>query len=143
MGNLIVLRGVGIKIVFAVPLADGRDLAAEEEAGLDDGIERSLVHDRQRPRECEDDGVGERVGFMPVAGGDTGKHLGLSLDLDVDFQTDDGFVDRRWRGRSEGGCHRGHGGDTAFHRASRRRPRVRIVERKFRRRPTWQRENFR
>ena len=99
LGDLIVLRGVGIKIVFAVPLADRRDLAAEQEAGLDDGVERGLVHDRQRTGERKDDGIGERVGFVPVAGGNARKHLGLSLDLDVDFQTDDGFVVHFFRGR--------------------------------------------
>jgi len=92
LGDLVVLRRVGIEVIFTVPFADGRDVAAEKEAGLDDGVERGLVHHRQNAGQRKDDGIGERVRGLPVAGGHAGEHLRVGLDLDVNLKTDDGFV---------------------------------------------------
>ena len=35
LGNLVIFRRVGIKIIFAIPFADRRDFAAQHEAGFD------------------------------------------------------------------------------------------------------------
>jgi len=90
--DLIVLRGVGIKIVFPVPFAHRRNPAFEHEPGLDDRVERSLVHHRKHARECQDDGIRERIGFVAITGCDAREHLRPRLDLDVNLKADDRFV---------------------------------------------------
>ena len=98
LGNLIILRRIGIEIIFAVPFADGGDFAAQHQARLDDGVERGLVHHRQGTGQRQHDGIGQRVLLVAVAGGRTREHLRPGFHLDVDFQADDGFV-ADWSGR--------------------------------------------
>ena len=92
LGNLVVLRRVRIEIVFPVPFADRRDLAAQQQARLDDGVECRLVHHRQGAGKAEHDRIGQRVGLVSIARADAGEDLGAGLDLDVDLEPDDGFV---------------------------------------------------
>src|SRR5690606_27060683 len=113
LGNLVVLGGVRVEVVFAVPFADRRDLAAEQQAGLDDGVDGGLVHHGKDAGQREHDGIGERVLRLPVAGGHAGEHFGVGLDLDVNLKTDDGFVLHLGKGESFGEVGLGHRGHRA------------------------------
>ena len=105
LGDLIVLRAVGIEIVLPVPFADGSDRAIEEQADLDDLVQRLLVEHGQRAGQRLHHGVSERVGGRTETGGDTREHLRTRLELDVHLEPDDGLV----RGKTRLG-HRGHRG---------------------------------
>ena len=62
------------------------------QADPDDLVEGRLVHHRQHAGQREHDRIGQGVRRLAVAGRDPREHLGAGLDLDVDLQTDDGFV---------------------------------------------------
>ncbi len=102
LGELIVLRRVRVEIVFPVPFADRGDGAAEHEAGLDRLVDGLLVEHGQHAGQREHDGVGERVFRLAKACGHAGEHLGLGLELDVNFKTDDGFVLHEGKGMKFG-----------------------------------------
>lgn len=90
--DLIIFRRVGIEILFTVPFADGRDVAAEKQTRFDDRIEGRFIHHRQRAGERKHDRIGQRIGLVTKARADARENFGMSFNLNVNLQTDDGFV---------------------------------------------------
>lgn len=104
LGNLIVLGAVRVEVVFAHPVGGVGHASADEEGethGLLDGF---LVEHGERAGEAEHDGVDATVragvgaetqfargGVALKSGGRRGEDFGGGLELDMDFQTDDGF----------------------------------------------------
>ncbi len=92
LADLVVLGEVGVIIVLAVPLGEGRDLGAQCHGRLERQLERLAVHDRQCPRQPQRHRVGLRVGRQAEVGAAPGEHLALGLELHVDLQSDDDLV---------------------------------------------------
>jgi hypothetical protein len=94
LGDLVILRHVRVEIIFAVELAALGDAAAEHFAGEDGFHNRLFVRDRQHAGHPEADradmGIDRAAELVFAAA----EHLGVGLELDVNFQADDGFVGR-------------------------------------------------
>ena len=90
--ELIVLRRVGIKVIFAVPFTDFCDFTPEHEAQLRAGLNRGVVEHRQGSRQTQHHCVGQGIGFRAVVIGRRGEHLRARFELHVDFKTDDYVV---------------------------------------------------
>ncbi len=88
LGDLVVLRHVGVEVVFAVPLDDGWGGAAEHEAGEDGFFDGALVEDGKRAGEAEAGGAGVGVGLGAVLDGAGAEHFALGLELGVNFEAD-------------------------------------------------------
>ena len=92
LADLVVLRHVGVEIVFAVELADRSDLAAQHEACERGELESLFVHDRQGTGHAEADraDIGIRLGAVFDRAG--AKHLAAGFELNVNFEADGGDV---------------------------------------------------
>ncbi len=91
LADLIVLRLVGIEIVLAVHLRPARDFAVECEPDGDRRLDHRLVQRRQDTGHAEADRADVRVRRCMEIVLAAAKHFGSRTDLDVDFQSDDGF----------------------------------------------------
>ena len=91
--DLIPLREIGIKIIFAVKLRKLGNLAPEREADRNHLFHRLLIDRRQGSRVPHTNWTDIDIGVLLVRiiQGIT-KHLGLGFELNVDFQTNDGFI---------------------------------------------------
>ena len=92
LADLVVLRHVGVEIIFAVELADRTDFTAEHEAGEGGELESLLVHHRQGAGHSEADrtDIGVRLGAVFNRAG--AEHFAAGLELDMDFEADGGDV---------------------------------------------------
>ena len=93
LGYLIPFHHIRVGIVFAVKLGIGRDAAAQGQAGHNGVFHRLAVDNRQRAGQTQahraDPAVGRSVLIIRRA---RAEHLAPGLQLDMDFQSDDGFV---------------------------------------------------
>jgi hypothetical protein len=89
LADLIALRQVGVKVVFARKYTLPGDAAADREAEADRLAQRSDVRHRQRAGQCDIDHAGMRVRLGTVCGRRPGKQLARGVELGVDFQADD------------------------------------------------------
>jgi len=91
---LITLGEVGIKVVFAVELANVCDRAVERETNLEAVFDGLTARNRERTGEAKTDGTGVDVGTTCSKGivTATAKHLALGCKLDVDLGSDHWFV---------------------------------------------------
>ena len=88
LGDLVVLRHVGIEVVLPVEGRVPVDLAAEHHAGHDGELHRFPVHDRQGSRIPEAHGTHVRVRFATRLQEAAAEHLRLRLQLDMRLQPD-------------------------------------------------------
>ena len=92
LADLVVLRHVGVEIIFAVELADRADLAAEHEAGEGGEFERLFVHHGQRAGHAEADGADIGIWLGAVFDRTGAEHFAAGLELHMDFEADGGDV---------------------------------------------------
>ena len=111
LGELVVLRGVGVEVILPVELRVARDLAVEQQSGEHGEAEGLLVRHGQDAGQAEADGADVGVGCCAEGVGAAAPHLRLGLELDVRFETDDSFVFHKGRGKPN---HGGVGLDTDF-----------------------------
>ncbi len=90
--DLVALGQIGIEVVFAGEDGAFADLAVEGERGQDGELDGLLVEDGQGSGQAEADGADVGVGLGAEAVGAAAEGLGLGEELDVDFESDDGFV---------------------------------------------------
>ena len=62
--HLVRFRQVGVKVIFAVELANGRNFAAEGKTGPNGILHRFLIQNRQRPGQPQTNGAYVRVLFV-------------------------------------------------------------------------------
>src|SRR4029077_11713868 len=84
--NLIVLRQIGIEIVFAIELADGCDVASEHESSQHRHAQRLMIHHWQCTGQTEANRANVRVRFRSELNGRSAKHLRSRLELIVLFE---------------------------------------------------------
>ena len=96
LADLVVLRHVGVEVVFAIELADRANLAVQHEPGEGGEFERLLVHDRQGTGHAEADRADIGVGFRAVFHRAGAEHLAAGFELHVDFEADGGDVFGHW-----------------------------------------------
>ena len=89
LGDLVVLRLVGVEVVLPREAAPGRDLAVEREADADGRLDRGRVERRQRTRQTQAHRADLGVGLGPEVRRAPAEHLGGRRQLDVDLQTQD------------------------------------------------------
>ena len=92
LADLVVLRHVGVEIVFPVELAGVRNFATEHEAGQDGEPQGLVVHHGERAGEAEADGADVGVRLAAVFDRAGAEHLSAGLELDVNFEADGGDV---------------------------------------------------
>ena len=97
LGYLVVFDQIGIEITFAVEFTEFGDLATHEQTGFDGGADGFLVGNGKSSRVTEADRAGESVGFGTEFIGAGAEHFAGGTDLDVYFQTDNGFVFHFWQ----------------------------------------------
>ena len=90
--DLVILGGVRIEVVLAIKLCAGRDIAIEQHPGERRLFEGLFIRHRKRSGHAEADRAYVRVGIRTVLVRTTAPHLGAGSQLDVGFQSDDGFV---------------------------------------------------
>ena len=106
LGDLVALGQIGVEVVLAGEDGALADLAVECERGQRGELDGALVEDGQGSGQAEASGtdVGIRRGAEAV--GAAAECLGLGEELDVDFESDDGFVFRENVGRkADRGAH--------------------------------------
>jgi hypothetical protein len=86
LGDLIVLRHVGIEVVLTMEQAPPCDLAVESETDLHRVLDGLLVGNRERPGQPEAHGAGARVRLTGEGDLAATEHLRLGGQLDVDLQ---------------------------------------------------------
>lgn len=86
--GLVVFRHVGVEVVFPIPLRDWRRGATEEHACEDGFLDGDAIEHGKRAGEAETGGADVDVGFIAKGGGAGAEHLGLRVDLAVDFEAD-------------------------------------------------------
>ena len=85
LGGLVVFRHVRVEIILPVPAGELRRAAAEGEAGEEGFLDGEFVQDRERAGVAEADGAGVRVRVVAEGGAAGAEHLGVGVDLGVDF----------------------------------------------------------
>jgi hypothetical protein len=88
LGRLVVLRHVRIEIVLPVPAGKLRRRAAKREAGEEGFLNGALVEHGQGTGQTEADGAGVRVRLVAEGRAAGAEHLGVGVDLGVDFKAD-------------------------------------------------------
>ena len=91
LGELIVLRIIRVEIVLTIPGTVLRNRRSDDQSEEDGFLDRLAVHDWQRARETEDDGIDLLVRFLNEAPRGRREHLGTGVQLDVDLEADDDF----------------------------------------------------
>ena len=92
LGDLVTLWQIGIEVVLAGEDGTLADLAVEGERGQRGELDGALVEDGQGSGQAEANGADVGVGRGAEAVGAAAECLGLGEELDVDFESDDGFV---------------------------------------------------
>ena len=87
LGDLVVLRLIGVEVVLPGEPAPGGDLAVERQADPDGGLDGGGVQRRQRAGHSQADRAYLRVGLGPERGGAAAEHLGGRRQLDVHLKT--------------------------------------------------------
>ena len=106
LADLVALRQIRVKVVFARKYTMPRDLAVDRKTEADRLVERGVIRHRQRSRHCDIDDAGVRVRLGAVGGRRAGKQLARGVELGVDFQADDGLPALEgWGLRAEGWAH--------------------------------------
>ena len=90
--NLISLRQVGVKIVFAVKARQAGDLAAERQAGAHRALHHRAVEHGKRTGLSGADRTGVRVGCAAEGCGTAAEDLCLGIHFDMDFESADDFI---------------------------------------------------
>ena len=92
LADLVVLRHVGVEIIFPVEFADRADFASEHQAGERGELESLLVHHRQGAGHAHADwtNIGIRLGSIFHGAGT--KHFAARLELHVNLEADGGDV---------------------------------------------------
>jgi len=105
LADLVALGQVGVEVVFAGELAEGRDVALQGQADQQGHLHRPGVDHRQNAGHPQADRAGDSIGrgLGAVHDGAAAEHLAAGQQLGMDFQADDGFV-------------AGHGGHLACRR---------------------------
>ena len=86
--NLIIFRHVRVEIIFAIELADGRNIASEHQSHQHGHAQRFLIHHRQRAGQPEANRTRVRVRLRAKFNWRSAKHFGARLELHVHFKTD-------------------------------------------------------
>jgi len=89
LGDLEVLREVGVEVVLPVKAGPLGDLGVDGRADLDGGLDCPLVEHGQRTGEAQTDRTRPAVGFVAALGRTATEDLGRRLQLDVDLEPDD------------------------------------------------------
>ncbi len=92
LGDLVALGQVGIEVIFAGEDAALADLAVEGEGGQGGELDGALVEDGQGSGQAEADRADVGVRARAEVVGAAAEGLGRGEELDVDFESDDGFV---------------------------------------------------
>ena len=92
LGDLVILRGVGIEIVLPIELGVAGNGAVQKKAGEGGQSQRFFVGHGQHPGQAEADRTDVRVGRRAKLVGAAAPHLGPGLQLNVGLQADDRFV---------------------------------------------------
>lgn len=92
LGGLVVFWHVGVEVIFAIPLGDGRGATIEHEASEEGLLDGGLIENRQSPREAEAGGADIGIGFVAEGGGTGAEHFGVRFDLTVNFKSDGGNI---------------------------------------------------
>uniref|UniRef100_E6PYF8 NAD-specific glutamate dehydrogenase n=1 Tax=mine drainage metagenome TaxID=410659 RepID=E6PYF8_9ZZZZ len=90
--NLVTLGRVGVKVVFAGKDGALANLAVERKASEHGEFDGLAIEHRQRAGQAETCGAHVGIGRGTVPVGAAAEGLGRGEKLDVDFETDDGFV---------------------------------------------------
>jgi hypothetical protein len=90
--DLVILRRVGIEIVFAIELRERRDGAIEQQPGQYGESQALVIGDGQHAGQTEADGADVCVRWRAEFIGATAPHLRFRFELDVCLQPDDRFV---------------------------------------------------
>ena len=86
--SLVVLRHVRVEIILPVPLHHRRRGTAEQHAREDGFFDGSAIQHRQRARQAEADGTGERVRGFAEFHRAAAEHLAPRAELTVNLKTD-------------------------------------------------------
>ena len=86
--NLIIFRHIRVEIIFAIELADRRDIASEHQSRQHGHAQRFLIHHRQRAGQPEANRTSVRVRLGAKFNRRSAKHFGSRLELHVHFQSD-------------------------------------------------------
>ena len=92
LADLVVLRHVGVEIIFPVEFADRADFASEHEAGKGCELESFLVHHRQGAGHAHADWTNIGIRFGSIFHGAGTKHFAARLELHVNLEADGGDV---------------------------------------------------
>ena len=92
LGDLIVFHQVRVKVTFPVEFAETGNFAIHEQTGFDCRADGFFVGNREGAGVAEADRAGEGVGFSAEFVGAGAEHFAGGADLDMHFQTDNGFV---------------------------------------------------
>lgn len=92
LGDLVVLRHVGIKIALAIELAEIRDLTAAHQPCHHRLHHRFAVGIRQHARESHADRTYHRIRLLPELVRTRTEHLAVRPCLDMHFKTYDYIV---------------------------------------------------
>ena len=91
LGDLVVLRQIGVEILLAIKLAVLGDVEVERHRRLHCILEHPLIEHRQRARQPTHHGVNVGVGVVAEGRGGTGEDLAVGAQLHVGLQADHGF----------------------------------------------------
>ena len=97
LGDLVVLRHVGVEVVLPVPFHHRRRGAVQHDAGEDGLFNGQAIEDREGSRQAEAGGAGEGIGLCTVFSGTGAEHFTAGVELGVDFESDGNDV--VWHGR--------------------------------------------
>ena len=88
LGNLIILRQVGIEVILTVHLIELLNVAVQGQTGTDREFNHPLVQHRQGKADRAHMGVGFRAEFR----GAGAERFGFCFQFGMDFQTDDSNI---------------------------------------------------
>ena len=88
MRGLVVFRHVRVEVVFAIPLRHGWRGATKKHPREDCFLNGDAIEHGQSAGQTEAGGADVDIGFIAKGGGAGAEHLGLRVDLAVDFEAD-------------------------------------------------------
>lgn len=92
--NLVGLRGIGVKIVFAVEFADIANRTVKRHCGFHRVLYGLAVKNRQYTGVAETDRTGMCIGRSAEFCGAPAEDFGLGMKLHMNFQPNDRFIFR-------------------------------------------------
>ena len=92
LADLVVLRHIGIEIIFAIKFADRPDLTAQHEPSERGEFQGFFIHDRQGARHPKTHRAYVGVGLRAVFDRARAEHLTAGLELNVNLEADGGDI---------------------------------------------------